>query len=257
MSIITIETIEEVKELNPNLTNQDTGPAGRLISYLKENIGNHLSCLTTRIKESNSRRYVFDMYQALRNHYFRLKELGRKADSTWLEVAEAVKNYAVTLPSVEEDLKLMPLSYKKDFINGATGAEKAFRALACNGIKPSDTPYIVDLQGLRRGEIVVKGSSSRARIITSENQFDLDDEVITELIKVLEKILIREDGKGTDVKNQLGPFTQNWDYTPSQVIASHAEWLADAGVSAQEIADLHGIRRKSLVSRQKKYRRAN
>lgn len=256
--IITQEIIEQVKTLYPNKTSQETGGAAAFKYLLCNNIGNELKSLSADIKAWTSRSYTHNLYVTLSNLVNKLQNIGRIDlinDISYL--ADITKEHAYSLPPSLDDLRLMPADYKDTFLSKEIGVRRSFMALACNGIKPSDVPHIVDLNGLMTGEITIKGKGARARTLTSKNNFDLNEDALPELIDAIKSVIIRKDAQGSDMKNKLGQHIQEWEYTPSQVIASHGEWMLNEGKSPQEVADIQGIRVDSFKNRQIKYRRAN
>lgn len=258
MTNITKNTINKVTDYY-HVTTKSTGVVSYIIKALQDNIGEDLkSALADATKKRNSRKVVKDMKAAF-NAVATL--LRGKAKQVFLDLSVLAEEHANTLPPTIEDLTLPSEERVEKMLSDMTGASKAIATLIWNGgFKLEDLARDKhQLSRVGKGLVSVTGNfgSTQARKVTSDNSFGLTPEMVKDLLPILRGKLFSSEQLGLDVLLNIHPYTNGWEFTPSQLRAAHAERLVSQGMSFAEVADIQGVRPETIRNRQRKYRKAN
>lgn len=257
MSKITAKLIKKIENRYSGTT-KSTGSASSLLRALDENQGQDILSLTSFLKDVESKERLDQlayMFNVLTSEFEDQPEI----HDSFRELYELTAQLSLKAKPTIEDLRFPTPDQFNEMVKDLKGLSKAFANMFWRGLKAECLARDeFKLSELMNGQVKVTGSgSTRPRLVTSDDNFGLTQEMFDELKDLMADKVFSKDRLGLDVLRHIAPFTTNWPFTPSQVRVGGAEFMLSQGLSGPEVADIQGIRPDTLRQRQRKYRNAN
>lgn len=261
MTTITERTIEDFYYFYPNKTTRSLGPRADFFRYLEARIGEDLkTAIIERVDGSIGPTYLKNIRWCLSNMVNKCKRLDDGTRQVFTEVCEYIQGVIAELPV--RPLRIAPTQeqIQEDINNTKDPVKKALKKLCRAGLKLEDLARdYFKLSKVSEGMLVVTMNCGRTqpRIIEATKgnpRFGLTEEECNEIIPILQQKIVKCDSIGITTNECFQTLVSGWKYSPGVLRFAHGEMLAAQGYTDAEVAELHGISKKGVRNRRKRYR---